>query len=227
MNRREAKTISLRTEDGPTNGLLSIARIVPCTEAEGPGRRFAVWFQGCPLRCRGCCNPEMLPFSGGTSIPLAEVVRQVAAAAADPTRVEGVSLLGGEPTAHPMAADLAEAVQALGLTVMVYSGFKLTELQARGDAAVDRLLAATDLLVDGPYEQDHPETERRWIGSTNQDIHFLTSRYSPDDPAWRRPNTLEIRLENGVLTVNGFPAPQAREFWRRPPAPIGGKENDR
>ena len=45
--------------------VLSVAQIVPCTEAEGPGRRFALWFQGCPLRCPGCCNPEMLPFTGG------------------------------------------------------------------------------------------------------------------------------------------------------------------
>ena len=44
---------------------LRIAQIVPSTEAEGPGRRFALWFQGCSLRCPGCCNPEMLPFTGG------------------------------------------------------------------------------------------------------------------------------------------------------------------
>ena len=43
---------------------LRVAQIVPFTEAEGPGRRFALWFQGCPLRCPGCCNPEMLPFEG-------------------------------------------------------------------------------------------------------------------------------------------------------------------
>ena len=46
--------------------ILSVAQIVPHTEAEGPGVRFALWFQGCPLRCPGCCNPEMLPFDGGT-----------------------------------------------------------------------------------------------------------------------------------------------------------------
>src|SRR6059058_3547475 len=47
--------------------IVSVAHIVPCTEAEGPGKRFALWFQGCPLRCPGCCNPEMLPFEGGES----------------------------------------------------------------------------------------------------------------------------------------------------------------
>ncbi|MFM7150626.1 MAG: 4Fe-4S cluster-binding domain-containing protein, partial [Gemmataceae bacterium] len=51
--------------------LLSIAQTVPFTEAEGPGKRFAIWFQGCPFRCPGCCNPEMLPFRGGVPTPLA------------------------------------------------------------------------------------------------------------------------------------------------------------
>ena len=73
---------------------LRLAQVVPCTEAEGPGRRFAIWFQGCPLRCPGCCNPEMLPFEGGRDVPLSEVVLQVEAVAAE--GVEGVTLLGGE-----------------------------------------------------------------------------------------------------------------------------------
>ena len=38
-----------------------IATRVCDTEAEGPGRRWALWVQGCPLRCPGCCNPELLP----------------------------------------------------------------------------------------------------------------------------------------------------------------------
>src|SRR5437660_2597341 len=94
--------------------ILSIAQIVPCTEAEGPGRRYALWFQGCPLRCPGCCNPEMLPFAGGTRRPLAEVVAEVEAAARD-GGVEGLSLLGGEPLAHAAgAAALAAAARARG-----------------------------------------------------------------------------------------------------------------
>src|SRR2546426_8964001 len=73
---------------------LSVAQIVPCTEAEGPGRRFALWFQGCPLRCPGCCNPEMLPFEGGTRLALADVIEQVRTAIAEHA-VEGITLLGG------------------------------------------------------------------------------------------------------------------------------------
>ena len=54
---------------------MQVAQVVPCTEAEGPGKRFAIWFQGCPLRCPGCCNPEYLPFRGGETKTLAEMTR--------------------------------------------------------------------------------------------------------------------------------------------------------
>ncbi|RME67683.1 MAG: 4Fe-4S cluster-binding domain-containing protein, partial [Nitrospirae bacterium] len=39
--------------------MLNLADIVECTEAEGPGRRFALWVQGCPIRCQGCWNRHM------------------------------------------------------------------------------------------------------------------------------------------------------------------------
>src|SRR5437868_8653603 len=101
------------------NLLISVAQIVPFTEAEGPGRRFALWFQGCPLRCPGCCNPEMLPFTGGTPTPVGAIVAQLAR-----LEIEGITLLGGEPFAHaPGAAALADAAHELGLSVMIFSGF--------------------------------------------------------------------------------------------------------
>jgi anaerobic ribonucleoside-triphosphate reductase activating protein len=200
---------------------LRVAQVVPCTEAEGPGRRFALWFQGCPLRCPGCCNPEMLPFEGGASVRLADVVRQVREEAAR-HGVEGITLLGGEPLAHaPGAAALARAVQAAGLSVMVFSGYTLAEARRLTDPAVGDLLAHTDILVDGPYLRDRPETRRRWIGSANQQVHFLSGRYRADDPCWLLPNTLEIRLDGGELSVNGFPARGAVGLWRRPKA--GGR----
>ena len=194
---------------------LSVAQVVPCTEAEGPGRRYALWFQGCPLRCPGCCNPEMLPFTGGTPRPVADLLADITHAR-QAHGIEGVTLLGGEPLAHAAgAAALARGVRALGLSVMVFSGYTLDEARALPDPAVADLLAHTDILVDGPYDRDRPDTERRWIGSTNQRIHFLTDRYRADDPCWRQPNTLEIRLRGGELSVNGFPARSAVGLWKR------------
>src|SRR4051812_45650205 len=98
---------------------LRVAQIVPCTEAEGPGRRFALWFQGCPLRCPGCCNPEMLPFEGGTPMTVEEVVSQLAESA-HKNNLEGITLLGGEPLAHAAAGTaLSRAAHVLGLNVMI------------------------------------------------------------------------------------------------------------
>jgi anaerobic ribonucleoside-triphosphate reductase activating protein len=195
---------------------LQIAQIVPCTEAEGPGRRFALWFQGCPLRCPGCCNPEMLSFEGGTAVSLRDLVGQIEEAAGR-DGVEGVTLLGGEPLAHAAgAAALARAVRERGRTVMVFSGYTLEEARRLPDPAVAELLALTDILVDGPYLREQPETRRRWIGSANQRIHFLSDRYRADDPCWLLPNTLEIRLRGPELTVNGFPARSAVGLWKRP-----------
>ena len=196
---------------------LQVAQIVPCTEAEGPGRRFALWFQGCPLRCPGCCNPEFIPFPGGQAMPLADVLRLLDQARGD--GIEGITLLGGEPLAHAAAsAALARAAGDRGLTVMVFSGYTIEEARAKADPDVDAVLAHTDILVDGPYVRERPDATRRWIGSTNQRIHFLSDRYRADDPCWREPNTLEIRVRGAEVSVNGFPARQAVGLWRKPKA---------
>lgn len=197
-----------------TDPVLSIAQIVPVTEAEGPGVRFALWFQGCPLRCPGCCNPEMLPFEGGKPTPLSAVLAQLDEA--KQAGVEGITLMGGEPTSHAEGAvALARAARQRGLSVMFFSGYTIEELRGRQDPLVDELICLTDILVDGPYVRETPDNERRWVGSTNQRIHFLTDRYHFDE-SWRRPNTLEIRLVNGELTVNGFPGKSAVGLWKRP-----------
>jgi anaerobic ribonucleoside-triphosphate reductase activating protein len=181
---------------------LRVAQVVSDTEAEGPGRRYAVWVQGCHLACPGCCNPEMFSSVGGRSTP-SERLADLALSGAG---LEGISVLGGEPFEQARAvAELATLVRGRGLSVMVYTGYTLEELK-RGDIdGAAELLAQTDLLVDGRFRKELPEPRRRWIGSSNQVMHFLTDRYAPDDARFLMANTVELRLERGVLTVNGWP----------------------
>lgn len=190
---------------------LQLAQRIVGTEAEGPGRRAALWVQGCSLRCPGCCNPELFTAQGGTATDVEELAR---ALLADGT-LEGISLLGGEPTEQAEGcAALAAAVQRGGLSVMLYTGYTLAELRARKSAHVEQLLAHCDLVVDGRYERDQHDTTRRWIGSKNQTLHFLSPRYRADDPRFAAPNTIELRLDRGGVTVNGWPR-ESDLMWRR------------
>jgi anaerobic ribonucleoside-triphosphate reductase activating protein len=194
---------------------LRVAQTVAQTYAEGPGLRFALWVQGCSLRCAGCCNPEMFSAEkGGTLTDVATLAKQIAAT----PNIEGVSFLGGEPfeQAAPLAV-LAQVAQQAGLTVMVYSGFTLAELRQKTErrvSGVAELMAATDLLVDGRFEQSLPEKNRRWVGSQNQVLHFLSARYQQDDVRFLEGNTIELRYQQGQLTVNGWPA-AADAVWSR------------
>ncbi|MEZ4452215.1 MAG: 4Fe-4S single cluster domain-containing protein [Nannocystaceae bacterium] len=180
---------------------IEVALVVPRTEAEGPGLRYALWVQGCPLRCKGCCNPEFLEFRPADRRRAGALIDEAIAAG-----VEGVSLLGGEPFAQADAlAIVAEGVRAAGLTVMIYSGYTIAELRALPGPGPARLLAACDLLVDGRYDAARRSDARRFIGSDNQVLHVLSDRASADDPRLQGPQHLEIRLRGGEITLNGWP----------------------
>jgi anaerobic ribonucleoside-triphosphate reductase activating protein len=207
--------------------VLRVSTIVDDTEAEGPGHRFAVWVQGCSIRCPGCCNPEMFDARTGTEMSIDDLEARLARATGVDDRglapggsgaegrrgaIEGVTFLGGEPFEQAEGlGELARRAKRRGLTVMVFSGYTLDALRARDGAA--QLLDHVDLLVDGPYDRARPEpvppVGRRWIGSQNQVMHYLTSAYADTDPRMREANTIEIRISKQGLLINGWPSAQA------------------
>ena len=197
---------------------LRIANLIDHTISEGPGARFALWVQGCHIRCPGCCNPEMFSDKGGTLWSVDDLETRILASKAS-NNIEGVTFLGGEPTMQaPALSLLAKRMKANGLTVMMFSGFVLEQLRARPEV-VD-LLDNVDMLVDGPYDRTQPEPPppigRRWIGSSNQVTHYLTSAYSPEDPQMNDANTIEIRVNKDGVVINGWPsASQLTRMVRR------------
>lgn len=186
---------------------LNVASRLPCTEAEGPGRRAALWVQGCNKRCRGCCNPAYLPLVERELVSAASVLQWLENAhhAHD---LEGVTFLGGEPMLQAQGLSaVAQGAQSLGLSVMVFSGYTKIELDALQLPGVDQLLRYTDVLVDGPYEVNLPEQNRRWAGSANQQFRYLTARYDERiESEGEVERVLEFRLRtDGSVFVNGWP----------------------
>lgn len=181
---------------------INIGLTIAQTTAEGPGLRYALWVQGCSLHCKSCCNPELLSFTGGNQVLVEDLVKQIIAT----PDIQGISILGGEPLEQPEAvAELCYQMHQFSLSVMIYTGYTLAELQAMSHPAIDKIITYTDLLVDGRYIRELPDTKRRWIGSTNQSLHFLTNRYQSTDPCFYESDTIEIRLDNKMLIINGKP----------------------
>ncbi|MBS1368364.1 MAG: pyruvate formate lyase-activating protein [Lentisphaeria bacterium] len=67
---------------------------------DGPGVRFVVFLQGCPLRCLYCHNPDTWAVGGGREIAVSELMRQIESCR-NFIRSGGVTLSGGEPLAQP------------------------------------------------------------------------------------------------------------------------------
>lgn len=187
--------------------MLRLGAVVPVTEAEGPGKRFAVWVRGCSIRCPGCCNPHLFaPEGEGTSV--ARICERLDVAARE-HGLEGITLLGGEPfeQAAPLAIFAAHA-RACGLGVITFTGYAYQSLASSGDAGTQALLGATDLLVDGPFLRNDLDGARKWVGSNNQRFIHLTHRY-PADLEWphgRLERTVELRISpSGDVHMSGWP----------------------
>ncbi|MEU9504778.1 4Fe-4S cluster-binding domain-containing protein [Micromonospora sp. NPDC048170] len=182
-----------------------VARFLAATRAEGPGERTAVWVQGCAIRCPGCFNPHLWSFRGGERILPADLTRRVLDAG-----TEGLTLLGGEPFDHaaPLAA-VAAGVRAAGRSVMTFTGYTTAQLDRAVDAGRDdvaALLAATDLLVAGPFLADRIDTRRPWVGSTNQEFVLLGNRFPGLlDEVSHSPDRVEVTVDAaGGIAVNGW-----------------------
>lgn len=182
---------------------LKVSRLLRRTTAEGPGLRSALWVQGCSVRCSGCFNPHTWDPDKGQEVLVADAVAELTA----DREIEGTTLLGGEPFDQaPVLADVADALQEQGLGVITFTGHTVEELRARDDVGVARLLASTDLLIDGPYKRDMPDTRRPLVGSTNQRFHCLSDRYQDwvQQLHYHR-DRVEITLHpDGRINVSGW-----------------------
>jgi len=140
---------------------------------DGPGLRFSVFTQGCHHHCPGCHNPESHDPEGGTVYTVDEVIAQMTA---NPL-LDGITLTGGDPMYDPeKTANLLYSLYIrLGdrwkqLNVWLYTGYKWEQLmdhyQKNND--VGRILALTDVVVDGKFLEHYADARLAFRGSYNQ-----------------------------------------------------------
>lgn len=150
----------------------NVALINTCTEAEGPYKRMAIWFQGCTLNCKGCCNPKLQDIRLNHILSLDELVL-IAKNSKQENGIEGVTYLGGEPTLQRHLDVLSNELHKLDLGVILFTGFLIEQLK-------ESLVTSIDLVIDGQFIEKEIDQNRNLVGSTNQTFKHISNRYIKD-----------------------------------------------
>ena len=135
---------------------------------DGPGVRFVIFTQGCPLRCKCCHNPDTWATDGGKLYTADELVRRALRFREYFGEDGGVTVSGGEPLLQAtFVSELFELCHKEGInTCLDTSGYIL-------NSEVKALLLHTDrVLLDMKYttESDY----RDYVGcSMKAPLEFL------------------------------------------------------
>jgi pyruvate formate lyase activating enzyme len=91
---------------------------------DGPGIRFIIFTQGCPLRCLYCHNPDCRSSHDGKEVTVDEVIAEIAKYKSY-LRKGGVTVSGGEPLMQPeFTREIFKRCHQMGLhTALDTSGY--------------------------------------------------------------------------------------------------------
>ncbi len=160
---------------------------------EGPGIRFVVFFQGCPLRCAYCHNPETWDASGGSLYTPGQVLEKALRYKPYFGENGGITLSGGEPLLQSaFAARLLQGAKKAGLH---------TAICTAGTSDLDgarAVLEYTDLVIADLKFTTQRDYARYCGGNLNRVLDFLRLTQEMGLPVWIR--------QVIVPTINDTPA---------------------
>ncbi|MEQ6388517.1 pyruvate formate-lyase-activating protein [Bacillaceae bacterium S4-13-58] len=79
-----------------------IHSVETCGTVDGPGIRFVVFTQGCPLRCLYCHNPDTWDKSGGKEVTIDSLMNEISSYLPFIRASKGgITVSGGEPLMQP------------------------------------------------------------------------------------------------------------------------------
>ena len=136
---------------------------------DGPGVRFVLFMQGCPLRCAYCHNPDTWDFAGGEEVSAEEIFEKVKRYREYFGKDGGITVSGGEPTAQAdFVRELFELCKSVGIhTALDTSGCIWNE-------SVERLLDVTDLcLLD--YKMCNADDYEKYTRCKKESVDFFLS----------------------------------------------------
>ncbi|MGN1373076.1 MAG: pyruvate formate-lyase-activating protein [Candidatus Coproplasma sp.] len=152
---------------------------------DGPGIRFVVFMQGCPMRCKYCHNPDTWAVSGGTEYTAEQVAKNALRYKNYFANGGGVTVSGGEPLLQTeFVKELFSLLKANGVhTALDTSGAVFSEANKDG---IDGLLSYTDLVLLDIKHID-PEEHKRLTERDNKNI-LAFARHLSDigKPMWIR-----------------------------------------
>lgn len=115
---------------------------------DGPGVRFVVFVQGCPMRCAYCHNPDTWEMNGGTLMEPSDIIAQYERNIGF-YKGGGITVTGGEPLMQPdFLIDLFSQAKAKNIhTCLDTSGIAFNPDNAERLAKMDCLMEVTDLVM--------------------------------------------------------------------------------
>lgn len=144
---------------------------------DGPGIRFVIFFQGCPMRCLYCHNPDTWSVKGGMTKTVDELLAEYDSVK-EFMRDGGITCTGGEPMLQlEFLTELFEKAKEKGIhTCLDTSGITFNEKKI---ADYERLVKSTDLvMLDIKHIDD--EEHKKLTGQSNKNIlvfaRFLSDR---------------------------------------------------
>jgi len=149
---------------------------------DGPGIRFVVFLQGCPLKCIYCHNRDTWDISGGTLYTSEQIIEKLKNYISYiKFSGGGITVTGGEPTLQAeFVTDIFKKCKVLGVhTALDTSGFA-------DIPKVEELLKFTDLvLLD--IKQASDEKHKEITGVSNKKIREFAMYLSQKNiPVWIR-----------------------------------------
>ena len=184
---------------------LNVAKTLSHSRANGPGVRAVIWVQGCTIGCDGCYSQSTHPHQKMHVVNPLDLAKWVCSL----DGIEGVTISGGEPFEQSEAiANFLLSVKQIRpeLSFFVFTGYELNYLQQSTNISVETILGIIDILSSGPFVAELYDPVLLWRGSSNQQLSYLSARYSLEDESeWSLNSPIEeVFMHNLGFEYTGF-----------------------